>query len=96
MTIPVMIHNIAELAEEYGTTVDRLKRDIYKYTACGAYIDWNEKQVCLGSIVEGTDTEIEASPLEFPFEMDEFWNTLKWVEANADHAWHERNDEEEE
>ena len=95
MTIPVMIHNIAELAEEYGTTVDRLERDIYKYTACGAWIDWDDKQVCLGTIVEGSDIEIEASPLEFPFEMDEFWNTLKWVEAEADCAWNEWGEEEE-
>jgi hypothetical protein len=88
----IMINNINDLAKKFGMNVEQFERSIYKYTACGAWIKWTDKKVLLGSIVEGSDAEITAPPLKFPFTMDEFEKTLQFVEDEADMLWHEAND----
>jgi len=90
------IRNIEDLAKEFGTSVEHLERMIYKYTDCGAWIHWTDKTVQLGSIVEGSDYEVTATALEFPFEMEEFNDTLQWVEDEASEAWCEAHDFDEE
>ena len=37
------INNINDLCNFLGTTLKDIERDVYKYTACGAWIKWNEK-----------------------------------------------------
>lgn len=87
------INNINDLATHYGTTVDRLEHDFYKYTDCGAWIRWDDSTVDFGTIVEGSDAEFSES-LIFPFDSELFDTCLAEIEYQADIAWHEANDEE--
>lgn len=91
----MVINNIHDLAEHLGTTVDRLERDFYKYTDCGAWIHWDESSVAFGTIVEGSDAEFN-DDLLFPFSSEFFDECLEEIENQADIAWHEANDEDEE
>ena len=86
------INNIGDLATYLGTTVDRLERDVYKYTECGAWIHWTEKEVTVGSIVEGSDAEFSYR-LAFPFTDIDYDYTLGCLEQLVDEAWHEANDD---
>jgi hypothetical protein len=87
-----MTNNIHELAEQLGTTVDDLKKTVYKYTECGAWIHHENGKIELGSIVEGSDAEVGPYTLNFPFEMKSFWDTLQKIEDEADMLWKEANE----
>ena len=65
----------------------RLKRNIYKYTACGAWVTEDEQGVTLGSIVEGVDEGTETHSLTYPFTIDQFQDALQSVEDEADEIW---------
>lgn len=86
------INNIEEYASYLGIPVDSLKRSIYKYTDCGAWIDWDDNRVTIGSIVEGSDAEFSKTFL-FPVEVSRIDNWLDELERLTDEAWHEANDE---
>ena len=43
----------------------------------------------LGSIVEGEDVEVNADPLYFPFTLDEYQETVKFVEDEVERIWSE-------
>lgn len=88
------INNINDLAEYLGTTVDHLKRDVYKYTACGAWIDWDDERVTVGSIVEGSDAEF-CNTMVFPFSSAEYEAWIADLEDLVDFAWREANNYEE-
>lgn len=87
------INNITDLAEHFGTEVDRLKHDLYKYTACGAWITWNEDSFMIGSIVEGSDAEFQKQFL-FPVDSEKVDLWMDDLEILTDEAWHEANDDE--
>ena len=65
----------------------QLKRNIYKYTACGAWVSEDEQGVELGSIVEGVDEGTEIHSLTYPFTIDQFQNALQSVEDEASEIW---------
>jgi hypothetical protein len=87
-----VICSIEDLCSELGTTVDRIERDMYKNTACGMPIEWNERGVTLVGYVEGADCDGPSETLEFPFTMKEFNETVQRLEDAADEMWHEWND----
>ena len=98
------IKNIADLYEHIFAessdmseedTIARIDRAIYKVTECGAHLSLTDdkKGVFIGSIVEGSDVEINADPLTFPFDSEEFWNTVRWVNDEACAEWHIANEE---
>ena len=87
------IHSIEEFASEFGSDVKSLKRDMYKYTDCGAWIEWDDKQMKIGSIVEGSDAEFDQT-FVFPFEMSEVDIWMEDLEILTDEAWQEANGEE--
>lgn len=84
------IKNINDLAEYLGTSVDHLRHDVYKYTACGAWIDWDDERVTVGSIVEGSDAEF-CETLLFPFSSDSYDSMIAYLEDMTDYAWREVN-----
>jgi hypothetical protein len=49
-----------------------------------------------GTIVEGSDAEITASPVRLPCTPDDLDNTVEWVDEEAHVAWHEEEDDEDE
>ena len=88
----MVLHNIDELAFELGSDVEHLKRDVYKYTDCGAWIDWTDRTVTIGSIVEGSDAEF-SNTFEFPVYLSEINGWFDELERLTDEAWHEANDD---
>ncbi|MBO5967285.1 MAG: hypothetical protein J6S14_02170 [Clostridia bacterium] len=88
----MVINNIHDLAIHFGTSVNRLERDIYKYTDCGAWITYDSGSVTVGSIVEGSDAEF-SHDFVFPFSSESFDCWLDELEALTDEAWHEANDD---
>ena len=90
------IHNIEEFADYLGTTVERLEHDIYKYTDCGAWIQWDAKKILIGSIVEGSEAEFTCDPLVFPFDSQEYDDAIEWLEHECDFEWHRVNYDEKE
>lgn len=80
----------------------RIDRAVYKGTDCGAWVQAGAgdtppvvNRVRVGSIVEGADTECQTHTLEFPFSLEDFWNTVQAVEDEAEEIWNEWNEEDE-
>lgn len=101
---PVTVNNEIELFESIsGETLtrdqarDRLKKAIYKGTDCGAWLDFSDTSVKVGSIVEGTDAETNVYELQYPFTLADFWQAAQAVEDEADEIWNDlyADDEEE-
>ena len=86
------INSIYDLCDYLGTNPDRISRDLYKYTDCGAWIEWDDNFVDIGSIVEGSDAEFHRT-LKFPFDSDDYDDWICKLECLVDEAWHEANDE---
>ena len=86
----MVINNIHDLAKHFGSTTKSLERDIYKYTDCGAWINWDDSSVTIGSIVEGSEAEFSESFL-FPVESDELDAWITELEQLCDEAWREAN-----
>ena len=84
------IHNLQDLLSQRNCgeeTFAQLKRSIYKYTSCGAWIIETEYGVELGSIVEGVDEGTQTYALNFPFSIDQFQDALQSVEDEAQEIW---------
>lgn len=88
----MIINNIQDFAEYFGTTVDRLERSVYKNTACGAWITWTDESVTIGSIVEGSDAEFDKT-FSYPVDSVQIDNWFEELEDLTDEAWHEANDD---
>jgi hypothetical protein len=85
-----MIEKIEDLViwllGEFNPT--RFKKAIFKGTKCGAWVDWDDDEVRVGSIVEGVDGDpVPAHHLKFPFENAAFWSALEEVEEDAHYVW---------
>lgn len=88
----MVLNNITELAKWYGEEdEDRLPKAIYKGTECGAWIQWDNATVTIGSIVEGSDAEF-AETFTFPVSSETVEEWLEELEDLTDAAWHEAND----
>lgn len=73
-------------------TFEQLKRNVYKYTSCGAYVAEVDppdkpKALLLSSIVEGVDDGTEIHYLPYPFTIDQFQDALQAVEDEAKEIW---------
>ena len=88
------INSINDLCAYLDTTVEDIERDVYDSTECGAWIHWTDKEVMVGSIVEGSNAEF-SDTLIFPFDSSMYDDLVAEIEELCDEAWHEANDEEE-
>lgn len=86
------INNIMDFAEYKGTKVENLRRDFYKYTDCGAWIEYGVRGITIGTITEGSDAEFSIT-LKFPFTSDEYEKRENLLEELAYDAWREANEE---
>ncbi len=73
----------------------RIQKALYKGTACGAYVNFDEAGVIVGTIVEGSDAELS---MRIPFDLDEpeklvkdFWSAVEKCEYFAKAEWAEAN-----
>jgi hypothetical protein len=70
-----------------------IKRGVYKYTDCGAWVTFNENGVKLGSIVEGSDHGADSIDLTWKDIPTEFTNSLDMIEEQCDLIWNWANTE---
>ena len=85
-----IVNNMTDLLSLRGCgeeTFGQLKRNVYKYTSCGAWVLMREQGVELGSIVEGVDEGTETHKLNYPFTIDQFQDALQAVEDEAKEIW---------
>ena len=95
------IRNYRELADYVGESADgsiaeveaRISRAVYEGTDCGARAWVSETEARLGSIVEGSEAEVNTDPLTFPFDSKTWDMTIDYIEGEASALWHEANDE---
>jgi hypothetical protein len=91
------IENVLELADTvYGceppdekSARGTLRKCLYKYTSCGAFIEFLDDGVVIGSIVEGVDWGTDNHTLHYPFTNTEFWEAVESVEEEASQIWDE-------
>lgn len=70
------------------------KRNLYKATACGAWIEFDKDGVRVGSIVEGCDFGTAVYPLKYPFTEKDFDDRMEAIEKEAEALWEWANAEE--
>jgi len=70
-----------------GATEAVAQKAVYKGTACGAYLEFKDDSVVVGSIVEGVDYGTQAHVMKYPFGEDDFWSALTVVESEAQEIW---------
>ena len=86
------INSIKDYCDYVGSTVQSIKRDTYKYTDCGAWIDWDDDSISIGSIVEGSNAEFSRT-FDLPCTTEEIDDWFEELERLTDEAWHEANDD---
>jgi hypothetical protein len=65
-----------------------IKRCVYKYTDCGAWIEFDEHGIRLGSIVEGSDVDCQSYHLTWrKVTADAISERLDAIEKEADAIW---------
>ena len=81
------------LSDELGRdTPDGWSKSIYKGTNCGAWLSLRDcDEIMLGSIVEGSDIEIEPVALVWPFTSAQFWGALDDIEKECAFYWERDN-----
>ena len=79
----------AILADKDAENVSELYRTIYKYTDCGAWIDFNVGGIVIGSIVEGLDFGTATYPLRYAdnFTSADIQARINAVEVEAAALW---------
>jgi len=63
------------------------QRHIFKYTDCGAWIDFRDDRIIVGSIVEGCDFGTATYILRYPFESADLQARIDAVEREASALW---------
>ena len=89
---------VAEVAAFFGCdpTEAACTRRAYKDTDCAAWLRFTETGLEMGSIVEGSDAEIDTTPLRWTGEEDVgAWlrETITYIEGKAEMLWREANEE---
>lgn len=91
----IIINNINDYADYLGIDINQIERAIYKGTECGAWINWDDKKLTIGSIVEGSDVEFSKT-FNFPVNIKEINNWFEELEELTEEAWCEANSYDEE
>lgn len=83
------ICNVSQLAHAVGViTPGLIRKAIYKGTECGAWINFREDGVDIGSIVEGVNECTDTIKLDYEkFTDEDFWQALKKIEQQAKEIW---------
>lgn len=78
--------------EEGNRDEGEIKRGVYKYTDCGAWIEFNETGIKLGSIVEGSDYGADSIDLTWKEIPAKFTASLDVIEEQCDLIWQWANE----
>jgi hypothetical protein len=83
-----MIENQSDMLEHLcAEDIEQAKRNVYKYTDCGAWIEFNEDGIVIGSIVEGCDFGTADYHLNYPFTEERYSNCIEAIEKEASLVW---------
>lgn len=67
---------------------EQAKRYLYKYTDCGAWIEFQEDGIALGSIVEGSESGTTTFKIKYQdFNADKIEEVIKKIENEASIIW---------
>jgi hypothetical protein len=67
---------------------EQAKRYIYKYTDCGAWIEFEEDGIALGSIVEGSESGTTTFKIKYEdITENRLEETIKTIESEASLIW---------
>ena len=91
---------IETIGEIYGTReISLIKKYVYKYTDCGAWIEFDSEGILVGTIVEGSDAEYQEriSLKDIHYDNDgaeellkkRFLTALENCEKFAEEVWNE-------
>ena len=86
------VNNLKEFLEARGCgekDFSDVEKATYKYTTCGAWITQSSDGIKIGSIIEGCDQGTLIYILDYPFEIDLFWDSLDKVDKEAEKIWDE-------
>lgn len=64
-----------------------IKRGVYKHTDCGAWIEFKDTGIELGSIVEGSDCGADEINLSWKEVPTKFWESLQAIEDQCKLIW---------
>jgi hypothetical protein len=64
-----------------------LKKWAFKYTSCGAYVQFESDGVVVGSIVEGVEGSTPPIRLRWPFTVEQYTAALDKTEKCAQEIW---------
>lgn len=89
------INSLKDLASIYSIKHDLdekmqklIEKYVYKYTDCGAWIEFIDGGIKLGSIVEGVDECTNVYTLMYgQFTENQFYNTLTLIDEEAQAIW---------
>lgn len=74
--------------DESNRDESRIKKGVYKHTICGAWIEFKEDGIQLGSIVEGSDASCQTYFLTWDKTNSEaFFERIEAIEKEADAIW---------
>jgi hypothetical protein len=76
---------------------EQCKRNVYKYTECGAWIEFKKTGIVLGSIVEGSDEGTSNYELNYKdeFTEEDIQKHIDIIEEEANSIWEWANKENE-
>jgi|TARA_R110000824_G_scaffold124513_1_gene283084 hypothetical protein len=80
---------------EEGCPVHRIEKALFKGTDCGAWIEFTEHGLAVGSTVEGSDVDCETCFLDWTGEENVglfLDKALDEIELEADRLWRECNE----
>ncbi len=67
---------------------NQAKRNLYKFTDCGAFIEFEDDGIVIGSIVEGSDNGTETFHLKYgQFDKVKLNETIETIEKQASLIW---------
>lgn len=76
---------------------DVMSRQLYKSTACGAWIAEEKDGVAIGSIVEGSDADCQTRRIKWAdVTAESLEEAIAAIEEEANELWEEANEEEDE
>jgi hypothetical protein len=90
--LPVIRPLFDLLSHDLGENYETWSKRIYKGTDCGAWLRIiDNKTIEVGSIVEGSDVEIEPCSIVWPFTKEEFWFAVQMINDEACLEWEKAN-----
>jgi len=74
-------------AETCADARGMLRKWAFRYTNCGAYVEFESDSIVVGSIVEGVEEQTVPIKLHWPFPLEAYTEALRKTEEEAQTIW---------